>query len=82
VLVAYLQEEKMWWWIASFGYSYHNKVLQYRLAAAILAAAAKARSRRCMQAAHGVALVQSRATKISNAAIHYYCAASLYYALS
>jgi hypothetical protein len=32
-----------------------------------------------MQAAHGVAMVQSSASKISNAAIHYYCATLLKY---
>jgi hypothetical protein len=32
-----------------------------------------------MQAAQGAATVQSSATKIINAAIYYYCAASLYY---
>jgi hypothetical protein len=55
-------------------------VLQYRLAAAILAAAAKMIPRQCMQAAHRVAMVQSSTTNVTNAAIHYYCTASLYYA--
>jgi hypothetical protein len=61
----------MWWWIASFGYSDHNDVFKYHLATAILAAAAETIPPRCMQAAHGVATVSS-ATKISNAAIHFY----------
>jgi hypothetical protein len=69
----------MWWWIALFGNSYNNDALQYHLTAAILAAAAKMRLQQCMQEAHGVAAVSS-ATKITNAAIWYYCAASLYYA--
>ncbi len=73
--------KKMWWWIASFGYSYHDNVLQYCLAAAILAAAAKPISWQGSQAAHGVAMVQSSATKINNSAIYLYCPASLYYAL-
>jgi hypothetical protein len=62
----------MWWWIVSFGYSNHNDVFQYHLAASILAAAAEMIPPRCMQAAHGVATMSS-ATKISNAAIHFYC---------
>jgi hypothetical protein len=33
-----------------------------------------------MQLSHGVAMVQSSATKITNAAIYYHCATSLYYA--
>jgi hypothetical protein len=33
--------KKMWWWIASFGYSDHNDVFKYHLATAILAAAAE-----------------------------------------
>ncbi len=61
----------MWWWIASFGYSNHNDVFPYPLAAAILAAAETIPPRR-MQAAHRVATMSS-ATKISNAAIHFYC---------
>jgi hypothetical protein len=61
----------MWWWIASFGYSYHSDVFKYHLATAILAAAEMIPPRG-MQAAHGVATMSS-ATKISNAAIHFYC---------
>jgi hypothetical protein len=67
-----LTRKKMWWWIASFGYSNHNDVLKYHLATAILAAAAETIPPRCIQAAHGVATMSS-ATKISNAAIHFYC---------
>jgi hypothetical protein len=63
----------MWWLIASFGYSNHNDVFKYPLATAILAAAAETISPRRMQAAHGVARM-SGAKKISNAAIHLYCA--------
>jgi hypothetical protein len=62
----------MWWWIASFGYSNHNDVFKYCLAIAILAAAAETIPPRRMQAAHTVATMSS-ATKISNAAIHFYC---------
>jgi hypothetical protein len=62
----------MWWWIASFGYSDHNDVFIYRLTTAILAAAAETIPPRCMQAAHGVATMSST-TKISNAAIDFYC---------
>jgi hypothetical protein len=62
----------MWWWIASFGYSNHNDVFKYHLATAILAAAAETIPPRRMQAAHGVATMSS-ATKVSNAAIHFYC---------
>jgi hypothetical protein len=47
--------------------------------AAKLAAAAKKRLQQGMQTAHGVAMVSST-TKITNAAIWYYCTASLYYA--
>jgi hypothetical protein len=47
-------------------------VFKYRLITAILAAAAEMIPPRCMQAAHGVATMSS-ATKISNAAIHFYC---------
>jgi hypothetical protein len=54
----------MWWWIVSFGYSYHNNLLQYCLTTVILAAAAKTISQQRMQAAHGVATVQSRASKL------------------
>jgi hypothetical protein len=68
-----LAKKKMCWWIASFGNPYHDDVFQYRLAAAILAAAAETIPQRCMQAAHGVATM-SRATKITDAAIHFYCA--------
>ncbi len=68
--------KNMWWWIALFGNSYNNDAC---LAAAILAAAAKTRLQQGMQAAHGVAMVSS-ATKITHAAIRYYCAASLCYA--
>ncbi len=64
--------KKMWWWIASFGYSDHNDVFKYCLATAILAATAETIPPRCMQAAHGVATMSS-ATKIRNAAIHFYC---------
>jgi hypothetical protein len=64
--------KKKWWWIASFGYSDHNDVFKYCLATAILAAAAEMIPPRHMQAAHGVATMPS-ATKISNAAIHFYC---------
>ncbi len=67
-----LARKKMLWWIASFGYSDHNDVFKYRLATAILAAAAETIPPQCMQAAHGVATMSS-ATKISNAAIHFYC---------
>ncbi len=70
----------MWWWIASFGYSYYDNVLRYHLAAAILAAAAKMRSQQYMQAAHGVFTVQSSAAKITVVAIYFCCATSLYYA--
>jgi hypothetical protein len=56
----------MWWWIASFGYSDHNDVFKYCLAAAILAAAAETIPQQCMQAAHRVATMSS-ATKIRNA---------------
>jgi hypothetical protein len=35
-----------------------------------------------MQAGHGVATVRLSATKISNVAIYYYCATTLYYAHS
>ncbi len=56
----------MWWWIASFGYSNHNDVFPYCLAAAQQAAAAKT---------HVVAIKLASATKITNAAIWYYCAA-------
>jgi hypothetical protein len=77
-----LMREKMWWWlalarkkmlrwIASYGYSNHNDVFKYCLATAILAAAAETIPPWCMQAAHGVATMSS-ATKISNAAIHFY----------
>jgi hypothetical protein len=59
-----------------FGNSYNNDAC---LATAILAAATKTRLQQGMQAAHRVATVSS-ATKIINAAIWYYCAASLYYA--
>jgi hypothetical protein len=62
----------MWWWIASFGYTDHNDMFKYCLATAILAAAAETIPPRRMQAAHGVATMSS-ATKISNAAIHFYC---------
>jgi hypothetical protein len=64
--------KKMWWWIASFGCSDHDDMFPYRLAAAIQAAAETIPQRR-MQAAYGVATM-SRATEISNAAIHFYCA--------
>jgi hypothetical protein len=60
------------WWIASFGYSDHNDVFKYCLATAILAAAAETIPPRRMQAAHRVATLSS-ATKISDAAIHFYC---------
>jgi hypothetical protein len=66
----------MWWWIALFGDSYKNDAC---LAAAILVVAAKTRLQQGMQTARGVAM-ESSATKITNAAIWYYCAASLYYA--
>jgi hypothetical protein len=67
----------MWWWIASFGYSDHNDVLPYCLTAAIqIAAAAETIPQWCMQVAYGVATMSST-TKISNAAIHFYC---IYYA--
>jgi hypothetical protein len=67
-----LARKKMWWWIASFGYSDHNDVIKYRLATAILAAAAETIPPQRMQAAHGVATMSS-AKKMSNAAIHFYC---------
>ncbi len=67
-----LARKKMWWWIASFGYSDHKYMFKYCLATAILAAAAKTIPPQCMQAAHGVATIWS-ATKISNAAVHFYC---------
>jgi hypothetical protein len=60
--------KKTWWWIASFGYSDHNDVFPYHLAAALQAAAAKM---------HGVAIKLASATKITNAAIRYCCAALL-----
>jgi hypothetical protein len=47
-------------------------VFKYHLATAILAAAAETIPPWRMQAAHGVATMSS-ATKISNAAIHFYC---------
>jgi hypothetical protein len=62
--------KKMWWWIASFGYSNHYDMFSYCLAAAIQIAAAETILQRRMQAAHGVATMSS-ATKISNAAIHF-----------
>jgi hypothetical protein len=65
--------KKMWWWIASFGYSDHDDVFSYRLAAAIQVAAAETISQWCMQAAHKVATMSST-TEISNVAIHFYCA--------
>jgi hypothetical protein len=52
-----LARKKMWWRIASNGYSYPNDTLQYCVATAILAAAAKRISQQHMQAAHGVAMV-------------------------
>jgi hypothetical protein len=55
----------MWW-------SDHNDVFTYCLATAILAAAAETIPPWHMQAAHEVATMSS-ATKISNAAIHFYC---------
>jgi hypothetical protein len=64
--------KKMWWWIASFGYSDHNDMFKYCLTTAILAAAAETIPPQHMQAAHGVATMSS-ATKVSNAAIHFYC---------
>ncbi len=67
-----LARKKMWWWIASFGYSNHNDMFKYHLATAILAAAAETILSQRMQAAHGVATMSS-ATKISNAANHFYC---------
>jgi hypothetical protein len=48
-------------------------VFKYCLATAILAAAAETMSQRRKQAAHGVDTMSS-STKISNAAIHFYCA--------
>jgi hypothetical protein len=60
--------KKMWWWIVSFGYYIHIDVFPYCLTAAILAAAAKI---------HGVTIKLTSATKITNAAILYYCAALL-----
>jgi hypothetical protein len=65
--------KNLWLWIALFGNSYINGTC---LATAILANAAKTRLQHGMQAAHGVAMVSS-ATKITNVAIWYYCAASL-----
>jgi hypothetical protein len=62
--------KKMWWWIASFGFSNHIDVFKYRLDTAILAAAAETIPPWCIQAAHGVAMMSS-ATKIRNAAIHF-----------
>jgi hypothetical protein len=67
-----LVRKKMWWWIASFGYSDHYDVFSYRLATAIQIAAAETIPQRRMQAAHGFATMSS-ATKISNAATHFYC---------
>ncbi len=64
--------KKMRWWIAAFGYSDHNDVCKYCLTTAILAAAAETIPSQRMQAAHRVARMSS-ATKISNAAIHFYC---------
>jgi hypothetical protein len=58
-----------------FGYSYNNGALQDGFAAAILAATARTIFQQRTQAAHGVAMASS-ATKITNAAIWYYCAAS------
>jgi hypothetical protein len=54
-------------------YSNNNDALQDCFAAA--AAAARTIFQQCMQAAHGVAMASS-ATKITNAAIWYYCVAS------
>jgi hypothetical protein len=48
--------KKVLWWIALFGYSYNNDVLQDCFAVAILAAAARMIFQQCMQAAHGVAM--------------------------
>jgi hypothetical protein len=62
----------MWWWIASFGYSNHYDVFSYHLATAIQIAAEETILQQCMQAAHEVATMSS-ATKISNAAIDFYC---------
>jgi hypothetical protein len=67
--------KKIWLWIALFGYSYNDDALQDCFATAILAAAARTIFQKCMQAAHGVAMASS-ATKITNAEIWYYCAAS------
>jgi hypothetical protein len=44
----------MWWWIVSFGYSNHNDVFQYHLAASILAAAAEMIPLRNVQAWLGI----------------------------
>jgi hypothetical protein len=70
--------KNLWWWIASFGNSYNYDALQYCLAAAILAVAAKMILQQCIQAARGVVMVSS-AIKITNAEIWYNCAASLFY---
>ncbi len=74
--------KKMWWWIASFCYSYYNGVLQYCLAATILAAAAKSNITTTHASStwscYGVK--RYSVTKITNAAICYYCATTLYYA--
>jgi hypothetical protein len=63
--------KRMWWWIASFGYSDHNDVIKYHLATAILAAAAQTIPPRRMQDT-----TMSSAIKISNAPF-FFCA---YYA--
>ncbi len=56
-------------------YSNNNDALQDCFAAAILTAAARTIFQQHMQAAHGVGMASS-ATKITNAAIWYYCIAS------
>ena len=56
-------------------YSDNNDLLQDCFAAAVLTAAARTIFQQHMQAAHGVGMASS-ATKITNAAIWYYCIAS------
>jgi hypothetical protein len=64
-----LARKKMWRWIASFGESDNNDMLQDCFAAAIPAAAART---------NGVAMASS-ATKITNAAIWYFCTAHYWF---
>jgi hypothetical protein len=56
-------------------YSNNNDALQDHFATAVLTAASRTMFQQRMQAAHGVAMASST-TKITNAAIWYYCVAS------